>query len=71
MRPNKRERIFPGFDIDTGQICALVGKFTDEGLDIVYRDLLGHSVSQDNIDLDFYDRTIVKRQKPKGGSYVR
>ncbi|MBI5655416.1 MAG: hypothetical protein HZC44_00745 [Geobacter sp.] len=68
---SKQEEVFDGFDIGTARICALVGSFSDGGLDIVYRDLQGHRFELDNIDLDFTDRTIVKKQKPKGGSYVR
>lgn len=70
--PSKREKVFNEFDIGTARICALVGSFSEGGVDIVYRDLQGHRLHQDNIDLDFSDLTIVKKQKPKGGgSYVR
>ncbi|GAM09507.1 hypothetical protein OR1_01786 [Geobacter sp. OR-1] len=53
------------------RICALVGSFSEAGADIVYRGLKTDSFSPDNIDLDFCDRTIVKKQKPRGESYVR
>lgn len=60
-----------GFDIGEAKVCALVGSFSDAGLNIVYRDLQAGRVHLDNIDLDFYEQTIVKKQKSKGGSYVR
>ena len=60
-----------GFDMGDTKICALVGSFSDTGLNIVYRDFQASRVHQDNIDLDIYERSIVKKQKSKGGSYVR
>ena len=68
---SERMMPFTGFGLGSSQICALVGNFSEGGLDIVYRDLKTDSFDPGNIDLDFCDRTIVKMQKPKGGSYVR
>jgi len=60
-----------GFGLDRTFVCALVGNFSEDGADIVFRNLKAGSFHQDNIALDFCDRTIVKKQKPKGESYVR
>lgn len=67
------ERIMGGSDFNLGStfVCALVGSFSDGGANIVFRNLKADSFSPDKIDLDFCDRTIVKKQKPKGESYVR
>ena len=67
------ERMMPvnSFDLGSNRICAVVGSFTESGLDIVYRDLKSGNINLDDIDLDFCDRTIVKMQKLKGGRYVR
>ena len=68
---SKRMMLVNGFDLGNTRVCALVGSFSESGMDIVYRDLKTDSFNLDDIDLDFCDRTIVKMQKHKGGSYVR
>jgi hypothetical protein len=60
-----------GFESSDTRICALVGNFSDGGIDIAYRYFQTDQPDLDNISLDFYGRTIVKRQKPKRGIYVR
>jgi hypothetical protein len=67
----RERRLNTDYALGNKQICALVGSFTDGGVAIVYRGLKTDSFNPDNIDLDFCDRTIVKKQKPRGESYVR
>jgi len=67
----KQNKVLTGFDISDTRICALVGNFNAGGIDIACRYFQADQPDLDNIGLDFYGRTIVKRQKPKRGSYVR
>lgn len=68
---SERIRLDSGCGLGNTQLCALVGSFSEGGANIVMRNLKAESSDTDNIALDFCDRTIVKKQKPKGGSYVR
>jgi hypothetical protein len=67
------EQVRRGADFGIGSTCvsALVGIFSDDGANIVYRNLKADSFNPDNIALDFCDQTIVKKHTHKGESYVR
>ncbi len=67
----KQNKVLTELNVNDNRICALVGNFSDGGIDIAYRYFQADQPDIDNIGLDFYGRTIVKRQKPKRGSYVR
>jgi hypothetical protein len=68
---SERTEVSRVLNMGSAKVCALVGSFGDGGLNVIYRDFQGNRFNPDNIDLDFCDRTIVKKQKPKGGGYVR
>jgi hypothetical protein len=67
----KRSNLAAGHNNGTTKICAILGSFTDGGIDIVYRDLQMPMLNLDNIDLDCGDRIKVKKASGKRGKYVR
>lgn len=58
-------------DFSGSGVSALVGTFDERGASIVCKKFNAESFNSEHIALDFYDRIIVKMQKPKGGNYVR
>ncbi len=69
--PIEQNEVLTESNINNTRICALVGNFSGGGIDITCRYFKADQSDLGNIGLDFYGRTIVKRQKPKRGSYVR
>ncbi len=67
----KRSNLTAGHHIGTTKICAILGSFTADGIDIVYRDLQMPTLHLENIDLDCSDGMKVKKAAGKRGKYVR
>ncbi|SNB47822.1 hypothetical protein [Geobacter sp. DSM 9736] len=67
----KRGSVIGGVDFGSTNVCAILGNFTADGLDIVYKNLQARVLNFEHVDLGLSDRGEVQKATLKGGKYVR
>lgn len=66
-----REKIVGDVDFSTTNVCAILGNFTPDGIDIVYKNLHARVLNHEHVNLDLSDNGEVKKASVKRGKYVR
>lgn len=66
-----REKLVGSVDFGTANVCAILGTFTPDGIDIVYKNLQARVFHQEHVNLDLSDKGEVKKESVKRGKYVR
>lgn len=67
----KRESLLGKMDFSSSNVCAILGSFTADGIDIIYKNLPANVLSFEHVDLNTKGEGEVKAAPRKRGKYVR
>lgn len=65
------EKLIGDLDFGATNVCAILGNFTPDGMNIVYKNLQARVLRQEHVNLDLSDNGEVKKASVKRGKYVR
>ena len=67
----KRESLLGKVDFSSANVCAILGNFTADGVDIIYKNLPANVLNFEHVDLNRKNDREVTTEPRKRGKYVR
>jgi hypothetical protein len=67
----KRVNVLGKVDFSSTNVCAILGNFTADGVDIIYKNLPANVLNFEHVDLKRNDENESATEPVKRGKYVR